>query len=451
MATTVIGIVFVLLVFAVPVLVYVLLRLRQQYREIQKRYGPNFDAAKDLEEAANRLASMSSDRAALEFQCASLKDKAARLAVEIGSYEDGLEIISSGLYKPHYDFKTSEGYKAQLDALYERQKEAIRRDEATYCPHEWHVEGSRSRGKQMQKQQGKLLLRAFNGECDAMMARVAWNNVDRMEKRIEKTFEAVNDLGTAMHIEITDKYYKLKLEELWLTHEYQEKKHEEQEEQKRIREEMREAERAEKEIRAEQEKAQAEEERYAKALAKAQEEVAHATGKEFDKLSDKIRALQEQLTEAQRRKERATSMAQLTKAGHVYIISNIGSFGEEVFKIGMTRRLDPYERVHELGDASVPFEFDVHAMVYSEDAPGLENAFHREFHSLRVNAINTRKEFFRVSLLQIEEFARKRGLTVELTRIAEARHYRETMALRAQKSPAEAPAVQVASQVPVTA
>jgi hypothetical protein len=136
--------------------------------------------------------------------------------------------------------------------------------------------------------------------------------------------------------------------------------------------------------------------------------------------------------------ERAKSLAQLTRSGHVYVVSNIGSFGEQTFKIGMTRRLDPDDRVKELSDASVPFDFDVHAMIHSEDAPGLEAAFHREFAERRVNLVDMRKEFFAVTLAEIEGVARRLNLPVEFTKVAEAREYRETRAIRQQAAMAAA-------------
>lgn len=114
-------------------------------------------------------------------------------------------------------------------------------------------------------------------------------------------------------------------------------------------------------------------------------------------------------------------MAQLTRSGHVYVISNLGSFGENVFKIGMTRRLEPMDRIRELGDASVPFDFDVHAMIYCEDAPSLECAFQARFEGRAINLVNPRKEFFAVSIEQIEAVVREKGLNIELTKLAEAR------------------------------
>ena len=149
--------------------------------------------------------------------------------------------------------------------------------------------------------------------------------------------------------------------------------------------------------------------------------------------------MEQRLLEAQANKERATSRAQMTRSGHVYIISNIGSFGEDVYKIGMTRRLDPMDRVRELGDASVPFQFDVHAVIYSENAPTLENALHRAFHHRRVNRVNERKEFFRVTLDEIAEVVRQHHGEIEFTQMAEAKEYRQSLAILRAPGPVSSP------------
>jgi len=139
--------------------------------------------------------------------------------------------------------------------------------------------------------------------------------------------------------------------------------------------------------------------------------------------------LNQKLIEAEARNQRALSMAQQTRKGNVYIISNVGSFGEEVFKIGMTRRLEPLDRIKELSDASVPFEFDIHAIISCDDAPALECSLHTEFDELRINKVNYRKEFFRLPLERLRSFIAARGIEVSFTMIAEARQYRETQAL----------------------
>jgi hypothetical protein len=299
----------------------------------------------------------------------------------------------------------------------------------------WSVGGSEREGARMQKQYCKLLLRAFNGECDAAVAKVSWNNATKMEERIVKAFDAINQLGGVMQVSVSPKYRELKLQELRLEHELEEKKRAIAEEQRRIREQMREEERAQREAEKAQSEAEAEESRFQKALDKARVELAKSRGEEHQRLNAKLVELEQKLAEAHAKSVRAKSMAELTKAGYVYVLSNIGSFGDDVYKIGMTRRLDPMDRVKELGDASVPFPFDVHAMVYSEDAPALEHAFHQHFTNRSVNLVNMRKEFFRIGLDEVEAYAEERGLTISFTKLAEAREYRESLEMRNANTP----------------
>ena len=270
----------------------------------------------------------------------------------------------------------------------------------------------------------KLALRAFNGECDAAIAKVAWNNATRMEERIRRSFDAINQLGEVMQVSLAARYRELRLSELRLEHEQAETKREIVEEQRRIREQMKDEERAHAEAERAVAEAQAEETRFQKALDKARLQLQKSRGEEHTRLTARIAALEGELASATAKATRAKSLAEMTKAGYVYVISNIGSFGENVFKIGMTRRLDPMDRVRELGAASVPFPFDVHAMVYSEDAPALESAFHQRFRDRSLNLVNLRKEFFQVSLEELDAFAQQRGVTVALTRLAEAVAFR---------------------------
>jgi hypothetical protein len=353
-----------------------------------------------------------------------------RLSQQVNLLEESLEDMSFGLYKPHYTFETSDHFKIELERVYEQKRDLIRAGGAATCETNWTVGNSERDGKRMVKQQIKLMLRAFNGEVDAAVAKVTWNNVTKMEERIRKCASAINDSGTVMRCSITPKYVELALAELRLTHEYELKKYEEKEEQRRIREQMREEEKALREAERAQQEAAAEETRYEKALAKARAEVEKAKGEELAKANAKMGELEQKLAEAHTKMQKAMSLAQFTKSGHAYVISNVGSFGDRTYKIGMTRRLDPLDRVYELSDASVPFDFDIHAMIYSEDAPGLENAFHKAFAERRINLVNLRREFFNVTLDEIEEFARKQNLTIEFTKVAEAREYRETLALR---------------------
>jgi hypothetical protein len=426
-----------------------------KYRRLAKKYAPAIAAERELRRAESEFAALRQEQAqfietsrrtreSLNAEYVNSKSTFDRLREQLSLLEGNMEDISFGLYKPQYNFETSEQYRNALDRIREQEKSMVREGNAARCAIEWSIGGDKRAGVRMQKQYMKLMLRAFNGECDAAVAKVAWNNASRMEERIHKCFDAINDLGGVMQIAITHQYREVKLAELRLEHEMAEKKHAEVEEQRRIKEQMREEERAQREIERSKEEAEAEEARYEKALERARADVMKAQGERAAELNVKIGQLEQQLLEAQQKKARAKSMAELTRSGHVYIISNIGSFGENVFKVGMTRRLEPRDRVRELGDASVPFDFDVHAMIYSQDAPALENAFHRFLDAHRVNGINLRKEFFRTSLEEIERFARQREPGVSVIHTAEARHYRETLALRAKQS---APQVQRATVI----
>lgn len=275
----------------------------------------------------------------------------------------------------------------------------------------------------------KLVLRTFNGEADAAIAKVTHRNIEMTHKRIQKSFDDLQKLSGFFGCRVSIPYMKYKMKEADLVFDYELKKQQEKEEQRAIREQMREEEKARKEIEKAQKDALMEERKALDALEKAKKELAEAHGEKVDKLKEKLAFLERQLEEAQENNQRATSMAQLTKSGHVYVISNIGSFGEEVYKIGMTRRLDPLDRVKELGDASVPFKFDVHAMIYSENAPELENILHREFDTERMNKVNRRKEFFKVDLNEIKEKVEKNHGEFHLTKLAEAAEYRKTIEL----------------------
>ncbi len=351
--------------------------------------------------------------------------------------EEDDEMMVVGLYKPHFNFDDSSAYKDAMTKNYEKQKKIIKDKKAIVCHTEWTVEGSRVKGRQMIDRNIKLMLKAFNGECDSIISKTKWNNIDKMEARIQKAFEDINKLGEPNYTSIQNYYLKLKFEELYLTHEYEVKKQEEKEEQKRIQAQIREEQKAQKELEAAKLKAEKEEADFQKALQKAHEQLAQANAEERAKYEEEIAQLQQELKEAEERKQRAISQAQLTKCGHIYVISNIGSFGENIYKIGMTRRLDPMERVNELGDASVPFKFDVHAMIFSEDAPALESKLHEVFKDKSVNLVNMKKEFFRVSLEEIEKVVKENYGEIEFTKIAEARDYRETLAILKAKERVE--------------
>lgn len=331
-----------------------------------------------------------------------------------------------GVYEPHFDFSDSETYKEAIQGVREKQKQMVSDGRAVICTTQWSVDGSASKGKTMTARNIRLTLRAFNNECDAAIANTRWNNVNAMEKRIIRAQEQIDKLNTSNSIFITREYLDLKLKELFLTHEYREKL-------KKEREERAEAARIAKEeqkLLRDMERAQEEEEYYQKLLSKARAEAANVAEHQLEAFTTQIRMLELDLAEAHAKVVRAQAMAEKTRSGYVYIISNMGSFGEDVIKIGLTRRLDPSDRIRELGDASVPFTFDTHAIIYSEDAPALERALHSEYEKARVNTQNGRKEFFRVSLHHVEEAVKRLAPEAAFFKDIEAQEYRETLARR---------------------
>ena len=372
-------------------------------------------------------------------ELAKMREESARLGPEIEarrrelrSVEEAIEIQSFGFYTPKYGFESSAQYTARLKGIREEQQRLIKDDSAAPCDTKWTVGGSAAEGKKMVKQQAKLMLRAFNGECDAAIAKVRYDNVVTMESRLQKAYTDINKLGEVQRVFISRRYMDLKLAELHLVHEHREKVEEEKQEQKRIREQMREEQKAQAEIDRAKAEAEKEQAAAAAALEKAQAQLAAelATSKQHEKLEALVGRLENELKDALDRKAKAIARAQLTRSGHVYVLSNVGSFGDGIYKIGLTRRLDPFERVDELGDASVPFPFDVHAVIFAEDAPSLENKLHRAFASRRVNLVNLRKEYFRVSLDEIQEEVKKHHGVVSFTLLAEAEEYRKSLAAR---------------------
>jgi hypothetical protein len=275
-----------------------------------------------------------------------------------------------------------------------------------------------------------FVIDAFNGKVDTILAKVRHDNYGTLRQEILDAFALVNANGAAFKgARILPAYRDARLGELQCAAVAQELKLKEKEEQRLIKERIREEERAQREFERAMKEASKEEEMLKKALEKVQKQVAEANDEQRAKYEAQLADLQAKLIEAEAKAQRALSMAQQTKSGHVYVISNVGSFGDDVFKIGMTRRLEPTDRVRELGDASVPFEFDVHAMIQSDDAPALEHALHKCFVQAQVNKVNPRKEFFRVPLGAIRGELDRIGIKTKWTVAAEARQYRETLAL----------------------
>lgn len=348
---------------------------------------------------------------------------------ELIELDDEILLQSFGLYKPKFDFVTAEKYKLALDQVREQQKAMIKNQTAVTGVQTWQVNGSAAQGKKMVNDMQKLLLRAFNTECDELVAKVKYSNLEASVKRIQTSCDAISKLGKIMQISISTAYMNLKIQEIYIAFEYAQAKQKEKEEQKELRAQMREEAKLQKELEAERQKLIKEQTHYANMIAKLKVQL--ATDPDNTATQAKLAEYEVQYAETEKGIADVDYRAANPKVGFVYIISNIGAFGENVYKIGMTRRTDPTERVDELGDASVPFNFDIHAMIFSQDAPKLEAALHKAFESKKLNLVNHRREFFNVTLDEIKAEVRKNhDKTVEFIDTAEAEQFRVSQKMR---------------------
>jgi hypothetical protein len=278
-----------------------------------------------------------------------------------------------------------------------------------------------------------FVLGAFNGKVDSILARLKPANQGRMIQEIKDAFVLVNLNGVVFkEARIHQEFLDARLEELKWAVALQRFKEKQRDEQRAIREQMRDEEKARKESERAIKQTEKERQLVSEALDRARKQYESANAEDRAKYESQLQDLSQRLREAEENNQRAISLAQQTKKGNVYVISNIGSFGDDVFKIGLTRRRDPMDRVRELGDASVPFPFDVHAMIPSDDAPALEAALHRYFLQNQVNKVNRRKEFFRLKLQDIRKVVEDMKVEVVWTMAAEARDYRDSLAMERQ-------------------
>jgi len=352
-------------------------------------------------------------------------------ASDLIQLDDEILYQEFALYKPIYNFATSEMYKVRLDTIRQKQKDMIKGKSAVGFSANWTVDGSKAKGTKMTNDNIKQILRTFNTECENAIDRVKFNNVESMKNRIIKSFESLNKLNTSVKVALLPKYLNLKLDELNLAVEYAMKKQDEKEEQKRIRDELREQAKLEKEIEEARKRIRKEQTHFSSAMSKLDAQIAEANTDELKAdLEHKKAEILDQLTKLDAELQEVDYREKMPKAGYVYVISNIGAFGEDIYKIGMTRRLEPQERIDELSSASVPFKFDIHALIFSEDAPKLESALHQAFDNNKVNMMNSRKEFFKVSLDEVKKVIRENfDKTVEFTDLPEAADYRQSTKL----------------------
>lgn len=403
-------------------------KIRKENEGLKEMLSPELQEAADINKY---IIELEFKRDKLEKQLSSLEASIEAKKKEAIFFDDAIIYQDFGLYTPRYNFVTAEEYKLRLEKIRTDQKQMIKSDSAISGAKNWTVDGSKSKGAKMVNDMKKLFLRAFNSDCEDVTTKVKYNNFDMSVKKIRQSADSIERLGKTMGLQITSKYINSKIEELHLAFEYQLKKQEEKEEQKVARAEMREAAKLQREIEEQRRKFEKEQTHYQTALQKVLKQLTE-NPENADLLLKKEEIVQH-LGEIHLSLQDIDYREANQRAGYVYIISNIGAFGPNVYKIGMTRRLDPQDRVDELGDASVPFNFDVHAMIFSDDAPALEAALHKAFENRKLNMINTRREFFNVTLDEIKTVVRENfDKTVEFIDIPDAEQYRLSTKLKAE-------------------
>lgn len=366
----------------------------------------------------------------LDTELAQKRNELAQLNEEIAVANGSLNLQEFGFFERQYSFSDSTKYKDKLDSLRMQQKSMVKNGAAGRIITPMLLDNSKSKGKAMQNQLIKAALRGFNGEADALLVKVSVVNVDNKIKALRKVFEQLNKMYSRNLIEITYPYLDLKIEELRLAAEYELQKQEEKELLREQREKEREDKKLQAEIKAKRKQLEKDRDHFKNMVAKVTELLKEAKNDEVDELKRQLSEYQDKLSELDEIEEDIDYRESHATAGYVYVISNIGSFGEDVYKIGVTRRLEPLERIRELSSASVPFQFDVHALIFSEEAFALETELHNQLANYKVNKVNGRKEYFKVSFEEIRNIlATHKELTVELNEDAEAFEYRQTKAI----------------------
>ena len=354
----------------------------------------------------------------MEAEVARLRAQLQRTAStdDLVVLDDEQVLQDVGIYRYHHPLETAVAYKDRLSELSARIADLVKTKGAIVMSNMFTFDNSLAKGRKMSNDLGKLMLRAYNAEVDNSLRSLRAGNVLTAKKRVESARAAIVKLGQMMEMHISDAFHDLRLEEIELTADYLMKKQEEKEAIREERARLREEKKVAAELASERERLDKERSHLVNALEalKNREESDSDLEKRLSKLDDAIR----------QNDYRTANI----RAGYVYVISNRGAFGKNVVKIGLTRRLEPMDRVNELGDASVPFRFDVHSLFFSEDAVSLESELHHQFEDRRVNHINARKEFFFATPAEVREaLVSKVGSLLEFTEQAEATEYLQSL------------------------
>ncbi len=367
--------------------------------------------AQDESELSRQIALLRAENDALRA-----RSPQASSSSEIVLLDDEQVLQEVGIYRYHHPLENAAAYKEQLRDLSSRIAELVKLGEAIEKSNMFTFDNSLAKGRKMTKDLSKLMLRAYNAEADNSLRSLRAGNVHTAKKRLEASRTAIAKLGKMMEMHISDSFHQLREEEIELTADYLVKKQEEREDAREERARLREERKIAAELAAEREELDKERAHLNNAL-----EALREAGETDEKLEQKLAQLDDAIAQNDYR-------AANIRAGYVYVISNRGAFGKNVVKIGLTRRLEPIDRVNELGGASVPFRFDVHALFFSEDAVGLEAEMHSHFSSRRVNCANSRKEFFFPSPSEVRAaLLSKAGNLLEFNEHAESTEFLQSL------------------------
>lgn len=402
-------------------------KLRTDYSEkstiLQTEYAQKQEAL--TSEHASKIEQL---RTEYEKENEKLQIQLSKLRYEILDANQELDLLTRDLDIKHYNYSEYDGISSEecrnkLSLIKNEENELIKSDSALLV--------CSSSSKKEINDNKKQILRCFNSECDNVLMNLTAKNIDVMRNKIVKSFETLNKIFQVDGISLNKALLEYKLEELNLAYTYEFKKEQEREQQKEIKAQMLEEEKVRREIERQKAKIEKDQNQFTNEVKKLMSYLQKSKDDiERQLYVDKIRELEEKLKSLEKDKETVLEREANARAGFVYVISNIGSFGENVYKIGMTRRLEPMDRIKELSSASVPFEFDVHAMIFSDNAPELESILHKTFENRSVNRVNLRKEFFKISLEEIEDVVKNNfNNTVEFTRIPVAKEYRQTLSI----------------------
>ncbi|MCC5948225.1 MAG: DUF4041 domain-containing protein [Nitriliruptoraceae bacterium] len=386
-------------------------------REIVERAG-----GAEAPGLAREIARLRSELAEVSRQLTSTRQELAKAQTDVIETREAALLQEVGIYEFRHRLEDAAAYKGRLAVLSDQFKTLARNGGAVVGATTWQVNGSAAQGRKMVKDFSKLMLRAYNNEADNLVRTMKPYKLESALSRLSKSRETIAKLGKTMSIEVTDEYHRLRTAELELTADYLAMVAEEKERAREERERLREERKAMAELKREEERLQKEANHRRSVLARLQTSGASP---------EELEAAQAALGEVESALQGVLDREANVRAGYVYVISNVGSFGEGIIKVGMTRRLEPMDRVHELGDASVPFKFDAHALVFSEDAVGLEADLHRALAAKRVNLVNLRREYFYASPAEIQTLMEARhGQLLQFDELPEAVEWHQSATIR---------------------